>query len=64
MADSAKKQEHGPQVAGYDNLGQALFGHVRPFMECLCGFQTGRGHTCWMTVGDEFDDHLEATDGR
>jgi len=55
---SKSKSEHGPRDAGYNLLSQAAFGSPRPYMECLCGWITGRGHECWMTVGEEFDEHL------
>lgn len=55
--------QHGPYVAGYDNCAHLLYGGDRPFIECLCGWRSGRGHQCWMTAGEEFDEHLESGKG-
>jgi hypothetical protein len=53
--------EHGPAIAFYDNLAMLAYlgTKPRPRIECLCGFITGRGHECWMTAGEEFDEHLK-----
>jgi hypothetical protein len=54
------KVEHGPEVAGYDNLGLVAYGHACPFITCLCGWQSNREARTWEDVGCQFDDHLQS----
>lgn len=50
MSDEEDKQDHGPRVAGYDNLGHALYGHQCPFIQCLCGWQTANINRSWFAA--------------
>ncbi|QNI37511.1 hypothetical protein [Edaphobacter albus] len=49
----AEQVQHGPKEAGYSSDGEKY----RPYIDCLCGFSTGRCIN-WMDAGEVFDDHL------
>lgn len=51
--------KHGPDMAAYDNLASQLYGGLRPFIECICGWATTRCCMTWQEVGEEFDAHLK-----
>ena len=52
-----KEVEHGPEFAGYDNIGFTIYNKPCPYIRCICGFETKSNHT-WEDVGMEFDEHL------
>lgn len=52
------KIPHGPATAWYDNIGRELYGHLCPFIVCLCGWSSSSGNRDWAGVGEEFDKHL------
>lgn len=45
--------EHGIEAAFYCSNGERYF----PFMECICGWGTGRVSS-WAEAGELLDDHL------
>ena len=52
------EKQRGIAIACY--VGGPSTNYYLPYMECLCGFSTGRCNT-WQGAGELLDEHLKAT---